>query len=141
MQDVVERIWVWLDDFNLNSVLKFLKDNIVGTVVLVSLLFWIPISCLIAYVDRKRAEKDEEEWEWKRRDELIHPNDRRRIIHMRVPKRPQNSGLGVGGQQSNGVCVPGPGGGQPPLGGTSSQMHHDVVYGTTRSDLHCSSNQ
>ena len=57
MQDVVERIWVWLDDFNLNSVLKFLKDNIVGTVVLVSLLFWIPISCLIAYVDRKRAEK------------------------------------------------------------------------------------
>ena len=141
MQDVVERIWVWLDDFNLNSVLKFLKDNIVGTVVLVSLLFWIPISCLIAYVDRKRAEKDEEEWEWKRRDELIHPNDRRRIIHMRVPKRPQNPGLNVGGQQNNGICVPGPGGGQPPLGGTNSQMHHDVVYGATRGDLHCSTNQ
>ena len=57
MQDVVERIWDFIDDFNINSVLKFLRDNIVGTVVLVSLLFWVPISCLISYVDRKRAEK------------------------------------------------------------------------------------
>jgi len=57
MQDVVERIWDFIDDFNLNSILKFLKDNIVGTVVVTSLLFWIPISCLISYVDRKRAEK------------------------------------------------------------------------------------
>jgi hypothetical protein len=57
MQDVVERIWDFIDDFNLNSILKFLKDNIVGTVVVISLLFWIPISCLISYIDRKRAEK------------------------------------------------------------------------------------
>ena len=55
MQDVVTRIWDFIDDFNINSVLKFLRDNIVGTVVLVSLLFWVPISCLISYVDRKRA--------------------------------------------------------------------------------------
>ena len=37
--------------------------------------------------------QDEEEWEWRRRDELIHPSDRRRIIHVRVPRRasgPQN---------------------------------------------------
>ena len=110
MQDVVERIWDFIDDFNINSVLKFLKDNIVGTVVVVSLIFWVPISCLISYVDNKRAKKvtfyvksiwanfrsyfdeffsfqDEEEWEWRTRDELIHPSDRRRIIHVRVPRR------------------------------------------------------
>lgn len=57
MQDVVERIWDFIDDFNINSVIKFLKDNIVGAVVLTSLLFWVPISCLISYVDRKRTEK------------------------------------------------------------------------------------
>ncbi len=57
MQDVVERIWDFIDDFNINSVLKFLKDNIVGAVVVISLLFWVPISCLVSYVDRKRAEK------------------------------------------------------------------------------------
>ena len=57
MQDVVERIWDFIDDFNINSVLKFLKDNIVGTVVVISLIFWVPISCLISYVDKKRASK------------------------------------------------------------------------------------
>ena len=57
MQDVVERIWDFIDDFNINSVLKFLKDNVVGTVVVISLIFWVPISCLISYVDKKRAKK------------------------------------------------------------------------------------
>ena len=87
MQDVVTRIWDFIDDFNINSVLKFLKDNIVGTIVIISLLFWIPISCLISYIDRRRAEKEEDEWEWKRTDELIHPTDQRRIVHVRVPRR------------------------------------------------------
>mgnify|MGYP003310855224 CR=1 FL=1 len=79
--------------------------------------------------------QDEEEWEWKRRDELIHPNDRRRIIQMRVPRRQLSAPLTATGQQSsNGVCGPGSGGQQP-----SSQMHHDVVYGPTRGELHCGS--
>ena len=80
MNDIIEKIWLWLEYLDLKFVLKFLKDNIVGAVVVVSLLFWIPVSCLISHVDRKRVEKDEEEWEWKRSDDLIHPNDRRRII-------------------------------------------------------------
>jgi len=101
MQDVVERIWDFIDDFNINSVLKFLKDNIVGTVVIVSLIFWVPISCLISYVDNKRAKKDEEEWEWRTRDELIHPSDRRRIIHVRVPRRSTSSGQNGGGHMSS----------------------------------------
>ncbi|CAB4064451.1 ADAM17 [Lepeophtheirus salmonis] len=52
-----------------------------------SLLFWIPVSCLISWIDRRRAEKDQKEWEWRRQDELIHPEDRRKIIHIRVPRR------------------------------------------------------
>ena len=52
-----------------------------------SLVFWIPLSCLISYVDRKRAERDEDEWEWKRTDELIHPSDRRRIIHVSARRK------------------------------------------------------
>ena len=123
----MERFWYWFDGFNLNLVLKVLKDNIVGAVVVVTLLFWIPISCLIEYVDRKRAKKDEKEWEWKSSDDMIHPNDRRRIIYMRVPKRPRNPELEIGVQSNNVVRLPGPGG-QPPLGGTNSQMPQDVVY-------------
>ena len=140
MNDIIERIWLWLDDFDLKFALKFLKDNIVGAIIVVSLLLWIPISCLISHVDRKRAEKYKEEWEWKRTDELIHPNDRRRIIHIRVPRRPQNPELEVGGQSNYGVCRPGPGC-QPSLGGTNLQMHHDDVYEATTGDLHCGINQ
>ena len=55
--------------------------------IITSLVFWIPLSCLISYVDRKRAERDEDEWEWKRTDELIHPSDRRRIIHVSARRK------------------------------------------------------
>ena len=85
-QDIV-RIWDFIDEISMSSFLKFLKDNVVGTVIVISLIFWIPISCLISWVDRKRAEEDAADWEWKRTDELIHPHDKRRIIHMRVPKK------------------------------------------------------
>jgi len=132
MQDEILIIWDFINNFNVKSVLKFLRDNIVGTVVLVSLLFWIPISCLISYVDRKRAEKDEEEWEWKRRDELIHPNDRRRIIHLRVPRRGNvTSGLIHGSGNTSAAMAP--------LQPTASSMHHDV-YGT-REVIHCNPSQ
>jgi len=87
MTDIVVRIWGFFEDFNISSVMRFLKDNLVGTVVVISLLIWIPISCLISWVDRQRAERDQKEWEWRRQDELIHPEDKRRIIHIRVPRR------------------------------------------------------
>ena len=54
----------------MSSFLKFLKDNVVGTVIVVSLVFWVPISCLISWIDRKRAEEDAADWEWT--DELEH---------------------------------------------------------------------
>ena len=38
-------------------------------------------------LDRQRADRDQKEWEWRRQDELIHPEDKRRIIHIRVPRR------------------------------------------------------
>ena len=60
---------------------------------------------------------------------------------MRVPRRQQNPSLnGTGQQNSNGACGPGLGG-QAGGGGpiSSSQMHHDVVYGPTRGDMHCGS--
>jgi disintegrin and metalloproteinase domain-containing protein 17 len=69
------------------SIFFLSQDNLVGTVVVISLLIWIPASCLISWVDRQRAERDQKEWDWRRQDELIHPDDKRRIIHIRVPRR------------------------------------------------------
>ena len=70
-----------------SRLLFFFQDNLVGSVVIISLLIWIPASCLISWIDRQRAERDQKEWEWRRQDELIHPEDKRRIIHIRVPRR------------------------------------------------------
>ena len=74
---------------------------------------------LIFYIHH---DQDEEEWEWKRRDELIHPNDRRRIIHLRVPRRNVVASTMHGG------------GGAAP----THPMHQDV-YGTR--EIHCNPSQ
>ncbi|XP_974673.1 ADAM 17-like protease isoform X2 [Tribolium castaneum] len=87
VQDVVERFWDIIEDININKVLLFLRDNIVGTVVLVTALLWIPTSCVINYVDRKRRHEEQERREWRNKSDLIHPSDNRRIIRIRVPRR------------------------------------------------------
>ena len=106
---------IFLNTYNYLLIFFCKQDNLVGTVVIISLLIWIPISCLISWIDRQRAERDQKvhlfvyifcllllslftfcnifflrflkEWEWRRQDELIHPEDKRRIIHIRVPRR------------------------------------------------------
>lgn len=86
IQDVVERFWDIIEDININKVLLFLRDNIVGTVVLVTALLWIPASCVIGYVDRKRRRDEIKRMEWRNKADLIHPSDNRRVIHIRVPR-------------------------------------------------------
>ncbi|KAF2901050.1 hypothetical protein ILUMI_05106 [Ignelater luminosus] len=86
IQDVVERFWDIIEDININKVLLFLRDNIVGTVVLVTALIWIPASCVIGYVDRKRRRHEDRRWQWQSKSDLIHPSDPRRVIHIRVPR-------------------------------------------------------
>uniref|UniRef100_A0A3Q3FJH4 ADAM metallopeptidase domain 17b n=1 Tax=Labrus bergylta TaxID=56723 RepID=A0A3Q3FJH4_9LABR len=53
VQDVIERLWDFIDKLDINTFGKFLADNIVGSVVAFSLLFWIPFSILVHCVDQK----------------------------------------------------------------------------------------
>uniref|UniRef100_A0A3Q0RK26 ADAM metallopeptidase domain 17 n=1 Tax=Amphilophus citrinellus TaxID=61819 RepID=A0A3Q0RK26_AMPCI len=53
VQDVVERLWDFIDKLDINTFRKFLADNIVGSVVAFSLLFWVPFSILVHCMDRK----------------------------------------------------------------------------------------
>ncbi|KAF5275866.1 hypothetical protein FQR65_LT04105 [Abscondita terminalis] len=89
IQDVVERFWDIIEDININKVLLFLRDNIVGSVVIVTALIWIPASCVVGYVDRRRRRQEERYWRWQNKSDLIHPSDPRRVIHIRVPRSPQ----------------------------------------------------
>ncbi|CAB3244600.1 unnamed protein product [Arctia plantaginis] len=87
IQDVVERFWDIIEDININNVLGFLRDNIVGVVVLVTAFIWIPASCVISYVDRRRQRQHQKYLEWERQHDLVHPSSPRKIIHTRLPKQ------------------------------------------------------
>lgn len=47
VQDVIERLWDFIDKLDINTFGKFLADNIVGSVVVFSLVFWVPLSILV----------------------------------------------------------------------------------------------
>ena len=53
VQDV-ERFWRIVEELD-NSFLLFLKDNLVGAVLIVFAFFWIPASCLISSVRENRC--------------------------------------------------------------------------------------
>ncbi|KAG9465275.1 hypothetical protein GDO78_018577, partial [Eleutherodactylus coqui] len=60
VQDVIERIWDFIDKLSINMLGKFLADNIVGSVIVFSLVFWIPLSILVHCVDKKLDKQYEE---------------------------------------------------------------------------------
>ncbi|XP_032877501.1 disintegrin and metalloproteinase domain-containing protein 17 isoform X1 [Amblyraja radiata] len=60
VQDVIERLWDFIEKLDINTFGKFLADNIVGSVVVFSLVFWIPLSILVHCVDKKLDQQYEE---------------------------------------------------------------------------------
>uniref|UniRef100_A0A673AHS2 Disintegrin and metalloproteinase domain-containing protein 17-like n=1 Tax=Sphaeramia orbicularis TaxID=375764 RepID=A0A673AHS2_9TELE len=60
VQDVVERLWDFIDKLDINTFGKFLADNIVGSVLVFSLLFWVPLSILVHCVDKKLDQQYEQ---------------------------------------------------------------------------------
>jgi len=68
--------------------LRFLKDNIVGTVILVTGLIWVPASCIINWLDHKRAKEAREKRKWEVQDDLVTlSSDARpkKVIYIKVP--------------------------------------------------------
>jgi disintegrin and metalloproteinase domain-containing protein 17 len=86
IQDVVERFWDIIEDININKVLVFLRDNIVGTVILVTAIIWIPASCVVSYVDRRRRNAEEASDRW-RNSNQFYRNDNRHVINISVPRQ------------------------------------------------------
>ncbi|XP_044593060.1 ADAM 17-like protease [Cotesia glomerata] len=91
IQDVVERFWDIIEDININKVIRFLKDNIVGAVIICTAIIWIPASCVVSYIDSRRSKENDKKWRWKNTDQLIHPDDQRQVIHVGLPRRLEQS--------------------------------------------------
>ena len=84
---MVERFWDIIEDININKVIRFLKDNIVGAVIISTAIIWIPASCVVSYIDHRRVKENEKKWRWKNTDELIHPEDQRQVICVGLPRQ------------------------------------------------------
>uniref|UniRef100_H2YQN9 Uncharacterized protein n=1 Tax=Ciona savignyi TaxID=51511 RepID=H2YQN9_CIOSA len=63
-QDVIERVWDIFKHISPDKIGKLLADNIVGAVLVFSLLIWVPCSCLINFVDKKRLKERQKEDKW-----------------------------------------------------------------------------
>lgn len=73
-QDLIARFFDVFEGFTISTVGRIIKDNVVGATLIISLLIWIPCSCLIHYVDKKRAR------ELKQIDTWLHPANQERIL-------------------------------------------------------------
>lgn len=83
----MERFWDIIEDININKVMRFLKDNIVGAVIISTALIWIPTSCIISYIDHRKVKDNDKKWRWMNTDELIHPDDQRQVIYIGMPRQ------------------------------------------------------
>ncbi|XP_053192332.1 disintegrin and metalloproteinase domain-containing protein 17a [Scomber japonicus] len=87
VQDVIERLWDFIDKLDINTFGKFLADNIVGSVVVFSLIFWIPLSILVHCVDKRLDQQYEENAKC-----IYYPQNNQEMLEsapVRIVKPPQ----------------------------------------------------
>ncbi|XP_070185614.1 disintegrin and metalloproteinase domain-containing protein 17-like isoform X2 [Littorina saxatilis] len=59
VQQLSHRIFLFIQRLNTDQLVEFMKSNIVGTVIILSLVVWIPVSCIVSCADkRKRKQRD-----------------------------------------------------------------------------------
>lgn len=82
VHDMVQRLWDIIENITVDKLVKFMRANIVGTVIILSLVIWIPGSCIVAYIDRKRAREEKDEVDWlTNKDSLVYNKDSVKIIN------------------------------------------------------------
>uniref|UniRef100_A0A5S6QVI5 Disintegrin domain-containing protein n=1 Tax=Trichuris muris TaxID=70415 RepID=A0A5S6QVI5_TRIMR len=80
VQDLVEHIWDIIDKLDINAILKFMKNNIVSTVALSTLILWIPASLLVNSIDREKSLQRNREVNWMFSDNLVDNAQRIRVV-------------------------------------------------------------
>ncbi|XP_057292184.1 ADAM 17-like protease [Hydractinia symbiolongicarpus] len=63
-QNVEDEFQDLLHSFTFSKFKRFLQANIVGTVLVFSLILWIPASCIVHYLDKKQDRLDKEMMSW-----------------------------------------------------------------------------
>ena len=117
----MERFWDIIEDININTVLMFLRDNIVGTVIIISVIIWVPASCIFSYVDRRRQEEYHKYVRWYYSNELVHPTDSVRIIDSKRTRVHEPNRSQEASNRSHNAVIRSLGPRDPPEGAESRQ--------------------
>lgn len=86
--DMVERLFDIIEKLTIDSFVQFMKSNIVGTVIILSLLIWIPASCTVSFIDRKKSRKEKENRDWLNRSNmtLLREEEKMRVRRVGTPQ-------------------------------------------------------
>ncbi|XP_060580396.1 ADAM 17-like protease [Ruditapes philippinarum] len=63
-RDMILRLFNIIEDISIDQLVEFMRSNIVGTVIVLSLLIWIPASCTISFIDKKNNRKEKAKRNW-----------------------------------------------------------------------------
>lgn len=86
--EFVERFWKIIEKISINKILQFFRDNIVGSVIIITASIWIPACYFINKVDEKRRrEKLEAQCQ-----DFFDPAEIDQVIHVRVPRPRHQTG-------------------------------------------------
>ncbi|XP_052812979.1 ADAM 17-like protease [Mya arenaria] len=84
--DMVQRLFSIIENITVDQFVAFMRSNIVGTVMVMSLLLWIPTSCIIRYQDKKLIEKERALRIWKNKsNRTLVDDDTFRIRRVHAP--------------------------------------------------------
>jgi disintegrin and metalloproteinase domain-containing protein 17 len=86
VHDSIKRIWDIIENVTVDKLVMFMRANIVGTVIILSLVLWIPASCVVSCIDRQRDREEKERVQWfdRTNDNLIRSEEQRRLTIRRV---------------------------------------------------------
>lgn len=85
--EFVERFWKIIDKISINKILQFFRDNIVGSVIIITATIWIPACYFINKVDKKRKR---EKMEWECQD-YYDPSEIDQVVHLKVRRHRHRS--------------------------------------------------
>ncbi|XP_013383117.1 ADAM 17-like protease isoform X2 [Lingula anatina] len=63
-ESLTQRFWRIIEEFSADAFVEFMRANIVGTILFLSLFIWIPASCVVWRIDKKREVEAAAEAEW-----------------------------------------------------------------------------
>ena len=89
--DLTDRLWNIIESLSVNNIIQWMRSNIVTSVVVLSLLLFIPICIIVSCVDHRREKEEEDTAEWldKNNTTLVRSHDSRPVERAFLPhKRP-----------------------------------------------------